>query len=207
MKKLKHVKLFESFVNEELSPNLKKRTYDAMIKIANNPDSIDNIKRSKQASNIMKSLSPEVEMLRNQLEAHSKKVFNKTLDKLDYGDSQKFSGSSSDVKVKIYNNSLDNGFLDLYVMVGQTPLLNLLISKNKYQKGKSVGGPTDQLYSDRLFVNTLKKLIVQIQKDEIPEEESPNEIFPREPKSITKEGEIVLNPHPSYENGVRQNYL
>ena len=192
MKKLKHVKLFESFVNEELSPNLKKRTYDAMIKIANNPDSIDNIKRSKQASNIMKSLSPEVEMLRNQLEAHSKKVF---------------SGSSRDVKVKIYNNSLDNGFLDLYVMVGQTPLLNLLISKNKYQKGKSVGGPTDQLYSDRFFVNTLKKLIVQIQKDEIPEEESPNEIFPREPKSITKEGEIVLNPHPSYEYGVRQNYL
>ena len=59
MKKLKHVKLFESFVNEELSPDLKKRTYDAMIKIANNPDSIDNIKRSKQASNIMKSLSPE----------------------------------------------------------------------------------------------------------------------------------------------------
>ena len=92
-------------------------------------------------------------------------------------------------------------------MVGQTPLLNLLISKNKYQKGKSVGGPTDQLYSDRPFVNTLKKLIVQIQKDEIPEEESPNEIFPREPKSITKEGEIVLNPHPSYEYGVRQNYL
>ena len=190
MKKLKHVKLFESFVNEELSPNLKKRTYDAMMKIAKDPNSIDNIKRSRQASNIMKSLSPEVEKLRNQLEAYSKKVFP--------------NAKPTDVKVKIYNNSLESGFLDLYVMIGTTPFLNILISKDKYQKGKSLGEPTDRLYGDIFFVNTLKKLIVQIQKDEIPEGESPNEIFPREPKSITKEGEIT---HPSYEErGERQNY-
>jgi hypothetical protein len=193
MKKLKHVKLFESFVNEELSPNLKKRTYDAMMKIAKDPNSIDNIKRGLQASNIMKSLSPEVEKLRNQLEAYSKIVFP--------------NAKPTDVKVNIYNNSLESGFLDLYVMIGTTPFLNILISKDKYQKGKSLGEPTDRLYSDRPFVNTLKKLIVQIQKDEIPEGESPNEIFTKEPKSITKEGEIRLNPHPSYEEDERQNYL
>ncbi len=72
---MKYIKLFESFVNEELSPELKKRTYDAMMKIANDPNAIDEIKRAHQARNIMRSLSPDVEKLRKELEVHASNVY------------------------------------------------------------------------------------------------------------------------------------
>jgi len=194
MKKLKYVKLFESFLNEELSPELKKRTYDAMIKIANDPNAIDNLKRRSQASNIMKSLSPAVENLRKELEVHAKKVYPK----------------AENIKVNIIDNGLDtdsggfggydiNGCVLLTVtMNDEYTLLNLLIAKDKYEKSKSMQGTANNFYGDRAFVNTLKKLIVQIQKDEIPGEEE----VPSEPTSVTKEGEIVLNTNTMEEDDI-----
>ena len=60
MKNLKYVKLFESFVNEELSPELQKRAYDAMIKIALDPDELDRKIKGGQAKNIESMLAPSV---------------------------------------------------------------------------------------------------------------------------------------------------
>lgn len=182
MKKLKYVKLFESFVNEELSPELQKRAYDAMIKIANDPNAIDNLKRIDQAYNIMKHLSPAVEKLREELEAHARNVYPRAemleVKIVDSGlntDSSGFSG----FEIK--------GHVFLSVILDRTtPLLNLVIAKDKYEKSKSLQGTANNFYRNRGFVNTLKKLIVQIQTDEIPGEEE----VPSEPESVTPEGSI-----------------
>ena len=193
---MKHIKLFENFINEELSPELKKRTYDAMMKIANDHNAIDNQKRRDQAYNIMKSLSPAVENLRKELEVHAKRVYPK----------------AENIKVMIIDNGLDtdsggfggggftsiNGCVLLHVRMENSSLLNLLIAKDKYEKSTSMQGTANNFYGDRAFVNTLKKLIVQIQKDEIPGEEE----VPSEPTSVTKEGEIVLNTNTMEEDDI-----
>lgn len=177
MTKFKHIKLFESFVNEELSPELKKRTYDEMMKIANDPNAIDNLKRRNQADNVMSSLSPEVEKLKNELEDHARKVFPDATKEInvivnDYGLSN--------------YSSTSKGYVSLFVTIGDMELLYLSISKDKYEKGKDKGTATGELLKDRAFVNTLKKLIFQIQKDEIPGDEQ----VPEQPESVTPEGNI-----------------
>ena len=173
---MKYIKLFESFLNEELSPELKKRTYDAMMKIANDPNAIDNVKRLNQADNVMSSLSPSVENLRKELENHARKVFPDGTGEIsvmvnDYG----LSNYSSNSK----------GYVSLYVSIEDVNLLYLSISKDKYQKGNNTYYG-EKLLRDRAFVNTLKKLIVEIQNNEIPGEEE----VPSEPESVTPEGSI-----------------
>ena len=183
MKKLKYVKLFESFVNEELSPELQKRAYDAMSKIASDPNAIDNLKRMDQAYDIMKHLSPAVEKLREELEAHARNVYQKAesveVKLID-------SGLRSDAKFGGFDSPGPSVFL--LITVEGKPVLNLLISKNKYQKSKddAMERLANNFYRNRGFVNTLKKLIVQIQTDEIPGEEE----VPSEPESVTPEGSI-----------------
>ena len=111
MKKLKYVKLFESFLNEELSPELKKTTYDAMMKIANNPNAIDHSVRRQQADNVQKTLSSEVEKLRKELEEHALRILkeNKRLDP-----DSSFTGSQG-FGVKINDYGLENGIVCLSV--------------------------------------------------------------------------------------------
>ena len=181
MKKFKHIKLFESFINEELSPELKKRTYDAMMKIANDPNAIDSRKRMDQADNVLNSLSPAVEKLRKELEDHARKVFP---------------DATKGINVIVNDDGLSNyvtthspateGYVNLYVMIENVDLLYLSISKDKYEKGKDRGSATGQLLGDRAFVNTLKKLIVQIQNDEIPGDEP----VPAQPESLTPQGSL-----------------
>lgn len=180
MKKFKHIKLFESFVNEELSPELKKRTYDEMMKIANDPNVIDSLKRRNQADNVQSSLTPAVEKLKNELENHLRKVL---------GDDP--ISTKSVYKVQVYDYGLENekdNYVRLTLFVENSPITAILINKDKYEKMRytSMGQLDYKLYSDRAFVNTLKKLIVQIQKDEIPGDEQ----VPAQPESITPEGEI-----------------
>ena len=168
---MKHIKLFENFINEELSPELKKRTYDAMIKIAKDANNIDSVKRSQQAEGIMKSLSPAVEELRKELENHAVKLFP---------------AITIEVMLSDYGLS-ENGYVSLRVMMAGSSILNLVISKDKYEKSSTAGTwSTEKLYSDRAFVGTLKKLIVQIQNDEIPGDET----VPTEPVSLTPEGSL-----------------
>ena len=171
MKKLKYVKLFESFLNEELSPELKKRTYDAMVKIAHDPNAIDSIKRRQQASNIQDSVSPAVENLRKELEDHINEVLTDAVARAE---------------VRIVDAGLsEQGVVELVVCIGNIVLMSLIINKDKYEKGVR-GSSANKLYANRAFVNTLKKLVVQIQKDEIPGEEE----VPSEPESVTPEGSI-----------------
>jgi hypothetical protein len=182
MTKFKHIKLFESFVNEELSPELKKRTYDEMMKVANDPKSIERSKRFQQAENVLKSLSPAVEKLKKELEDHANRVM-----------SSQMGSTAPSFKVDFYDYGLSSertyGYLNMYVEcpgVGLT-ILGLSIFKDRYQKLRSQSdGDERRLYSDRAFVGTLKKLIVQIQKDEIPGDEQVLE----QPESITPGGEI-----------------
>jgi hypothetical protein len=176
---MKYIKLFESFLNEELSPELKKSAYDAMIKIANDPNAIDNLKRADQARNIMIALSPDVEKLRKELEVHASNVYPKGNIKvsiIDHGLDTDSGFSGFEIKANVF----------LCVYIDSTPLLNLVIAKDKYEKSKSLQGTANNFYRDRGFVNTLKKLIVQIQKDEIPGEQE----VPSEPESVTPEGSI-----------------
>jgi hypothetical protein len=177
MKKLKYVKLFESFLNEELSPETKKRTYDAMVKIANDENNIDSPRRRDQANNVLDSVSPAVENLKKQLEEYVTKNYDMsaTIRLWDYGlrDIRGFASNTKDGYVLLVINNISTNHLSIY------------IGKEKYQKGYN-SGIGDQLYKDRTFVNILKKLIVQIQNDEIPGDE----IVPSEPESVTPEGDI-----------------
>ena len=194
MKKLKYVKLFESFLNEELSPELKKRTYDAMLKIANDENNIDSAKRKDQASNVLKSVSPAVENLKKQLEECVEKITSDSgyfVNLYDYGLEDKKSYPSF-FKSVAYLDEGSNGFVNLEIKhLYITSPIDIYICKDKYQKANT----TDvgfSLYRDRTFVNILKKLIVQIQNDEIPGDE----IVPSEPKSITPEGDIEVVSFP-----------
>jgi hypothetical protein len=190
---MKHVKLFESFVNEELSPELKKRTYDAMIKIAKDPNAIDNLKRRNQANDIQNSVTPAVKKLINELEGHAKRAIAEKL---------KVS-SDSVVGVELNDFGLQRnageGSLRLYVRYktkdntgaysGWSSIMTVLICKDKYEKSSGSRNNTDAMeviLSDRAFVNTLKKLIVQIQNDEIPGEEP----VPAKPESLTPQGSL-----------------
>lgn len=182
---MKYIKLFESFVNEELSPELKKRAYDAMVKIANDPNAIDNLKRGDQAYDLQKSLTPAVEALRKDLEVCAQKVFpNAQGLEVILVDSGLSNGSG------FSGFEIEHGSVFLSISVGGTPILNLVIGKDKYEKGENIGTATSELYLDRTFVNTLKKLIVQIQKDEIPGKE----VVPSEPESVTPEGSLDYIP-------------
>ena len=194
MKKLKYVKLFESFLNEELSPELKKRTYDAMLKIANDENNIDSAKRKDQAHNLLKSISPAVENLKKQLEECVEKITGDSkyyVNLYDYGLEDKKSYPSF-FKSVAYLDEGSNGFVNLEIKHPSiTSPIDIYICKDKYQKANT----TDvgfSLYRDRTFVNILKKLIVQIQKDEIPGDE----IVPSEPKSVTPEGDIEVVTFP-----------
>ena len=185
MKKLKYVKLFESFLNENegLSPELKKRTYDAMLKIANDENNIDSARRKDQAQNVLKSISPAVENLKKQLEECVKKITSDSryfVQLYDYGLEDRKSA---------YLDEGSNGFVNLEIKHPSIASpIDIYIGKEKYQKANTSGVGFD-LYKDRTFVNILKKLIVQIQNDEIPGDE----IVPSEPKSVTPEGDIVNN--------------
>jgi len=183
---MKHIKLFESFVNEELSPELKKRTYDAMIKIAKDENAIDSLKRRNQANNIQNSVTPAVKKLINELQVHARRAITEDL---------KVSSESVGVELDDFGLELNagKGCLRLYVRyregTGWSSIMSVLICKDKYQT--SVGAENNiaakrAILSDRAFVNTLKKLIVQIQNDEIPGEET----VPAKPESITPQGSL-----------------
>jgi hypothetical protein len=207
---MKHIKIFESFVNEELSPELKKRTYDAMMKIAKDPNAIDSDMKFQQAKNVQDSLSPEVEKLRKELQEHARNSFAKTkFSPVTLSSLIKTEVSMFDMGLSGKYSEEDGGYLRLYVEIpNHRNILYLLICKDRYEKFnrgslqdeiifvESSGNEVSRrhleeiLYADRAFVNTLKKLIVQIQKDEIPGDEP----VPAQPQSITKEGEIVLFP-------------
>jgi hypothetical protein len=179
---MKYIKLFESFLNEELSPELKKRAYDAMIKIAKDPNAIDHSVRRQQADNVQKTLSPEVEKLRKELEEHAKRILeeNKRLDP-----DSSFTGSQG-FGVTLQDYGLSDGILFLSVNNQHASVFALSICKDRYEKQRQSFGMKKDFFGDRSFINTLKKLIVQIQKDEIPGEE----VVPSEPESVTPEGSL-----------------
>ena len=183
MKNLKYVKLFESFVNEELSPELKKRTYDEMIKIASDTTAIDHAVRRKQADFVQKTLSPEVEKLRKELEEHAKRI----LEENKVQDPDSIFKDGAIVSVEIDDYGLSNGIVHLNVLSQRASVFSLSICKDRYENQRQTFGMKKDFFGDRAFIKTLKKLIVQIQKDEIPGDESE---VPVEPQSVTPEGSL-----------------
>lgn len=190
MKKFKHIKLFESFVNEELSPELKKRTYDEMIKIADDPNAIDSQKRRNQAENVLSSKTPAVSKLINELQDHARRVLSTAVN----SSGEKYPENS--IRVRIFDKGIATvgfgGMFFIEVEIGMATLIKIVIKKTSYTKAKASDGTPqyeileNRLYSDRAFVNTLKKLIVQVQKDEIPGDEQ----VPAQPEATTPEGSI-----------------
>jgi hypothetical protein len=187
---MKHIKLFESFINEELSPELKKRTYDEMMKIAKDPNAIDNSKRRNQADNVLSSKTPEVSKLISELQDHARRVLSTAVN----SSGEKYAENS--IRVRTFDQGLATegfgGMVFIEVEVGMATIIKIVIEKTKYTKAKASDGTPqyqileNRLYNDRAFVNTLKKLIVQIQKDEIPGDEQ----VPEQPEAITPEGGI-----------------
>jgi hypothetical protein len=185
MKNLKYVKLFESFVNEELSPELKKKTYDEMIKIASDPTAIDHAVRRQQADFVQNTLSPEVEKLRKELEEHAKRILEEN--KIKDPDSSFKPTGGGNVSVKIDDYGLSNGIVHLNVLSQFASVFSLSICKDRYEKQRQTFGMKKDFFGDRAFINTLKKLIVQVQKDEIPGDELE---VPVQPQSVTPEGSL-----------------
>jgi hypothetical protein len=194
---MKHIKLFESFINEELSPELKKRTYDEMMKIAKDPNAIDNLKRRNQAKNIQSSVTPAVEKLRSELQDHARRTIAEIENPMALRYNYNYEEFSESIGVELEDWGLDNGFggVNIYVTYRKDSRVSSLIivnvSKDKYQQLKfesddKIKCAIQELLIDRAFVNTLKKLIVQIQKDEIPGDEQ----VPEQPEAITPEGGI-----------------
>jgi hypothetical protein len=200
MKKLKYVKLFESFLNEELSPETQKRTYDAMIKIALDPSAIDKKIKSGQAKNIESMLAPSV---KSALEKLKSAVANVNLIQMS-GVNDK---TTAKLEVQVYDNGMSEGTVTIHVGLDKfssitgffESIFMVLVSKDKYQRIQSYVsqslapnqqrfrlGVYDQLEKDRAFIKSLKDLIVEIQKNEIPGEEE----VPSEPESVTPEGTI-----------------
>lgn len=200
MKKLKYVKLFESFLNEELSPELKKRAYDAMMKIAADPSAWDNQIKKGQAKNISSMLSAPV-----------KKCIEKVYSILKDGFYRQF----KHLEVLVYNDAMTEGVAVLHVGY-KTPyafnsIFKVIVSKDKYERMKGFFKPSDKqqqenyeselnrderaydaLCKDRAFIKAMKELIVEFQKNEIPGELE----VPMAPESLTPQGSLdVINTY------------
>jgi hypothetical protein len=174
MKKLKYVKLFESFLNEELSPELQQRAMNKGFELANDPTRIDaNIKRD-QAINIAKNLSATTRALVIKLETGARDVFAKLKEKDEIE-----MGNISDAKVKIIDEGLQSGkvWIQLsYVNPGskdkayeEVYCLGIIVTKHNTEKdfGKAAGKLGYYLMEDRKFVKILEDLIKEIQTNEI----------------------------------------
>ena len=193
MKNLKYVKLFESFVNEELSPELQKRAYDAMIKIALDPDALDRKIKGGQAKNIESMLAPSVKSALENLKSMVSKFARANNVALD---------------VQVYDDGMSEGMVVIHVGFNGSEtwsgsfesIFKVLVSKDKYQRcaNFSTTAPSaklgqeiyDNLEKDRGFIISLKKLIVEIQKNEIPGELE----VPAQPESVTPEGSLTPFP-------------
>lgn len=197
MKNLKYVKLFESFVNEELSPELQKRAYDAMIKIARDPDALDRKIKGGQAKNIESMLAPSVKSTLENLKSVVSKFAlanNVALDVQVSDDGM----SEGMVVIHVGYPDSDGGFVATRSVHGYfQSIFKVLVSKDKYQRFSNFSGNDpeaevvyDHLEKDRGFIISLKKLIVEIQKNEIPGELE----VPAQPQSVTPEGSIILFP-------------
>lgn len=196
MKNLKYVKLFESFVNEELSPELQKRAYDAMIKIALDPDALDRKIKGGQAKNIESMLAPSVKS---------------TLENLKTAVTRIALANNVALDVQVYDDGMSEGMVVIHVGYPDSEkdsttrsvhgyfqsIFKVLVSKDKYQRFSNFIGNDpeaevvyDHLEKDRGFIISLKKLIVEIQKNEIPGELE----VPAQPQSVTPEGSLILFP-------------
>lgn len=203
MKKLKYVKLFESFLNEELSPELKKRAYDAMMKIAADPSALDNQIKKGQAKNISSMLSAPVkkciEKINSILKEYGKRIYNK-------------SSNQNNLEIHVYNDAMTEGVAVLHVGCkmswgGLNSIFKVIVSKDKYErmqgffKSSAPEGQEnyemdvktyDLLCKDRAFINAMKELIVEFQKNEIPGELE----VPMAPESLTPQGSLdVINTY------------
>ena len=196
MKNLKYVKLFESFVNEELSPELQKRAYDAMIKIALDPDALDRKIKGGQAKNIESMLAPSVKSALENLKSMVSKFAlanNVALDVQVYDDGM----SEGMVVIHVGYPDREKDYRTLSVHGYFQSIFKVIVSKDKYQrfadnyiKDPESDAIYDNLEKDRGFIISLKKLIVEIQKNEIPGELE----VPDQPQSVTPEGSLTPFP-------------
>lgn len=166
MKKLKYVKLFESFLNEELSPELQKRAMYKGFDLAKDPTRIDANIKWQQAMNISNNLSAPTRALVIKLETMTEELFK------SLGYSEKVSGA----KVKIIDQGLSGttGSGKVYIEVfGYNHVkdvaecyLSIIVTKDNTEKStvETVGR---ELMSDRKFVKILEDLIKEIQTSEI----------------------------------------
>ena len=169
MKKLKYVKLFESFLNEELSPELQKRAMDKGFDLANTTRIDANIKRD-QAINIAKNLSATTRALTIKLETMANDVFARLKEEIEI--------NVSDAKVKIIDEGLQSGkvWIELaYFNTNESSAptsLEIIVTKHNTEK-KHVDRIGHFLLEDRKFVKILEDLIKEIQTNEIAVAKTP----------------------------------
>jgi hypothetical protein len=158
---MKYIKLFESFINEELSPELQKRAYDKMNSIAEDPSNIDNLWRGKQSENIESMMSVPVKNLIEKLKSIAASILI----------------GLEDVRVEVSDKGLSEGFYCVLITYGEKKNENVIMSihiyKDRYENYENIDvrakNIQKDLLLDRSFTKTLQELIVQIQKNEISE--------------------------------------
>ena len=171
MKKLKYVKLFESFLNEELSPELQQKAMYKGFELANDPTRIDAHIKRDQALNIAKNLSATTRALVIKLETGARDVFAKLKEKNEIE-----MDNISDAKVKIIDEGLQSGkvWIELSFVAGVSLpeyCLGIIVTKNGTEKNFSGDSGRARighyLMEDRKFVKILEDLIKEIQTNEI----------------------------------------
>jgi hypothetical protein len=182
---MKHIKLFEPFLNEELSPELRQRAMNKGYELAKDTNRIDSVLKGRQADKIHYHVSAPVKDLEKKLEEMTKEILNKD----DKGN--KLVGGA---KVTIYDRAMSNvknGIPGCEIEVShiypgvigisnpeKRVCLYIKVKKDGYTKEKldPTNGKNDtnggyKLLQNKDFVKTLEKLIKEIQINEIPNQE------------------------------------
>jgi hypothetical protein len=157
---MKYVKLFESFIKEELDVNTQKSAYDKMNSIAEDPSNIDNLWRGKQAKNIESMMSVPVKNSLEKLESIAASILI----------------GLKDVRVEVSDEGLSTGFYCVWITYGEETghenvIMSIHIYKDKYKNYDNLGDSAKHIQKDllldRSFTKTLQELISNIQKNEI----------------------------------------
>lgn len=188
MKKLKYVKLFESFLNEELSPETLQSFRQKASAEADKGD-LDSTRRQNQASSAAYHVSPLVKNAIKELQ----ELMKEAVVRLKIHNWNEDNKTSFDIWLSDYNglNKVDAS-ADIYIRVnntkyckkGSSTLQRLKITKDSYDMLFKIqsdfeqeGGDAykleqlwEELVSDRKIVDKIKALVTLVQENEIAKE-------------------------------------
>jgi len=174
MKNLKYVKLFESFVNEELSPELEIRAEKERLSRLSGDDMLKRFK-AQQMGTLLRVNSPKVKELYKRLEDHLKSVADKE-NNLWHLHPQ--AGESAKVNTFTPGLTINEGFAYLWfqghssTVQGQSVPIIIYPDRVDFPNNENSNSLQNQLQSDRKATRFLEQLVKSIQQDELSSTET-----------------------------------